>query len=35
VVFKVVGVSGLAYIGLVGPKGFYKEVFRQGLAVVI
>ena len=27
VVFKVVGVSGLVYIGLVGPKGFYREVF--------
>ena len=28
VVFKVVGVSGLVYIGLVGPGGFYRVVFR-------
>ena len=28
VVLKVVGVSGLVYIGLVGPEGFYKEVFK-------
>jgi len=28
VVFKVVGVSGLVYIGLVGLGGFYREVFR-------
>jgi len=28
VILKVVGVSGLVYIGLVGPEGFYKEVFR-------
>jgi cation transporter-like permease len=28
VVFKVVGVSGLIYIGLVGLEGFYREVFR-------
>ena len=28
VVFKVVGVSSLVYIGLVGLEGFYKEVFR-------
>ena len=35
VVLKVVGVGGLVYIGLVGPEGFYREVFRQGLVVVI
>jgi len=35
VVFKVVGVSGLVYAGLVGPEGFYREVFRQGLVVAI
>jgi hypothetical protein len=34
-VFKVVGVGDLVYIGLVGLRGFYREVFRQGLAVVI
>ena len=28
VVFKVVGISSLVYIGLVGLGGFYKEVFR-------
>ena len=28
VVFRVVGVSSLVYIGLVGPGGFYREVFR-------
>jgi len=28
VVLKVVGISGLVYIGLIGPKGFYKEVFK-------
>jgi hypothetical protein len=28
VVFKVVNISGLVYINLVGPEGFYKEVFR-------
>ena len=28
VVLKVVGIGGLVYIGLVGPKGFYREVFR-------
>ena len=27
VVLKIVGVGGLVYIGLVGPEGFYKEVF--------
>ena len=27
-VFKVVGVSGLIYINLVGPGGFYREVFK-------
>ena len=27
-VFRVVGVSGLVYIGLVGPGGFCREVFR-------
>jgi len=25
---KVVGVSSLVYIGLVGPEGFYREVFK-------
>ena len=35
VVFKVVGVGSLIYINLVGPGGFYREVFRQGLIVVI
>jgi len=25
---KIVGVSGLVYIGLVGPEGFYREVFK-------
>jgi len=35
VVLKVVGVGGLVYIGLVGPKGFYREVFKQGLAIAI
>ena len=34
-VFKVVGVGGLVYIGLVSPGGFYREVFRHKLAVVI
>ena len=28
VVFRVVGVSGLVYIDLVGPGGFYREVFK-------
>jgi len=28
VVLKVVGVSSLVYIGLVGPEGFYREVFK-------
>jgi len=28
VVFKVVVVGGLVYIGLVGLGGFYREVFR-------
>jgi len=28
VVLKVVGVSGLVYIGLVGPEGFYRKVFK-------
>ena len=27
-VFGVVGVSGLVYIGLVGLRSFYREVFR-------
>ena len=27
-VFGVVGVSNLVYIGLVGLRGFYREVFR-------
>ena len=35
VVLEVVGVGGLVYIGLVGPGGFYREVFRQRLIVVI
>ena len=35
VVFRVVGVSGLVYIGLIGLEGFYREVFRQTLIVVI
>ena len=35
VVLKVVGVGGLVYINLVGLKGFYREVFRQELVVVI
>ena len=35
VVFRVVGVSGLVYIGLVGLGGFYREVFKQKLAVAI
>ena len=26
--FKVIGISGLIYVNLVGPKGFYKKVFR-------
>jgi len=30
VLLRVVGVSSL-----VGPEGFYREVFRQGFAVVI
>jgi len=28
VVLKVVGVGGLVYVGLVGPEGFYREVFK-------
>jgi len=28
IALKVIGVSSLVYIGLVGLKGFYKEVFR-------
>ena len=28
VVLKVVSISSLVYIGLVGPKGFYRVVFR-------
>jgi len=35
VVLKVVGVSSLVYIGLIGPEGFYRKVFRQGLVVAI
>ena len=35
VVLKVVGVGSLVYIGLVGLGSFYREVFRQGLIVVI
>ena len=34
-VFKVVDIGSLVYINLVGPGGFYREVFRQKLAVVI
>jgi len=28
VVFKVIGVNGLVYIGLIGLEGFYREIFR-------
>ena len=28
VILKVVGVGGLVYIGLIGPGGFYREVFK-------
>ena len=35
VVFKVVGVGGLVYINLVGLRGFYKEVLKQGLIIAI
>ena len=28
VVLKVVGVSGLVCVGLIGLKGFYREVFK-------
>ena len=35
VVFKVVGAGGLVCIGLIGPEGFYREVFKQGLVVII
>ena len=35
VVFKVIGVSSLVYIGLVGLGGFYREVFRQRLVIII
>ena len=34
-VFKVIGVGGLVYIGLIGLGGFYREVFRQRLTVII
>ena len=34
-VFRVVGVGNLVYIGLIGLGGFYREVFRQRLVVVI
>jgi hypothetical protein len=34
-VFRVVGVGGLVYIGLIGLGGFYREVFRQRLTVII
>ena len=27
VVFKVIGIGGLVYTGLVGLEGFYKKVF--------
>ena len=35
VILKIVGVSSLIYIDLVGLRGFYREVFRQELAVII
>ena len=35
VVLKVIDIGSLVYIGLVGLGGFYREVFRQGLVVVI
>ena len=35
VVFKVMGIGGLVYIGLVGPEGFYRKVFGRGLAIAI
>ena len=35
VVLKVIGVSSLVYISLIGLRGFYREVFRQRLIVVI
>ena len=35
VVLEVVGVGGLVYVGLIGPEGFYREVFGRGLAVAI
>ena len=35
VVLKVVSVGGLVYIGLIGLKGLYREVFSQELAVII
>ena len=35
VVLKIVGIGSLVCIGLVGPEGFYREVFRQRLAVAI
>jgi len=35
VVFKVVGINSLVYTNLVGLKGFYKEIFRQKLVVII
>ena len=35
VILKVVGVGGLVYISLVGLGGFYREIFRQRLTVVI
>ena len=28
VVFKVVGIGSLIYINLIGPEGFYREIFR-------
>ena len=28
IIFRVVGIGGLVYIGLIGPEGFYREVFR-------
>ena len=33
--FKIVGIGGLIYVNLIGPKGFYGEVFRQKLAIAM
>ena len=35
VIPKVINISGLIYINLIGLGGFYKEVFRQKLTVII